>query len=413
MASLRIRFSPVSEGAKVTPLELYFDLVFVFALTQVTTLMAADLSPHGVVRGLLVLAVLWWGWVGYSWLGNVVRADEGFGRVAMFVAMLALFVIALTIPESFDDLPGGLPGPLVFVLCSLVVRAVHLVIFWLAAEDDPALRRQVGRFGIAVAAGTLFLLAASQASGAAQTALWGAAVLADYGGTLAAGTEWRLSSAAHFAERHGLIIIIALGESIIAIGVGVSDDPISWAIIAGSALGLAVTAALWWAYFDVVALVGERVLTRARGTHRIRIARESYSYLHLPMLMGIILLALGLKKALQYVADHDLSDSLHGLGLYCLYGGPALYLAGLVAFRMRNIGKVNVQRLGVALLLVALMPLGDRLPAIASLGLLVGLMVGLITFEALHFSTVRERVRHAEEIAVSELGRREPAAPSS
>ena len=127
----------VEEHATVTPLELFFDLVFVFALTQVTDWMADDPTPTAVLRGVLILVVMWWCWVGYAWLGNVVRADEGVVRVGMFAAMAGVFVAAITIPEAFDDLPGGLYGPAVFAFCYFTVRAVHLVMFWLASREDP------------------------------------------------------------------------------------------------------------------------------------------------------------------------------------------------------------------------------------------------------------------------------------
>ena len=177
----------------------------------------------------------------------------------------------------------------------------------------------------------------------------------------AAGTEgWRLPSAAHFAERHGLIIIIALGESIVSLGVGVAALPLTVAIMVTALLGLAVTVALWWTYFDVVALVAERVLARRQGIERARLARDSYTYLHFPMVAGIIFLALGLKKVMISVADsghHSLSDPLPALALWALYGGVVAYLLGHLAFRMRNVGSVNWQRLIVAVaLLVAAGP---------------------------------------------------------
>jgi len=137
--------------ARVTPLELFFDLVFVYALTQVTALLATDISAIGFARGLVVLALVWWCWVGYSWLGNVAQADEGLLRIAFFAVMMAMFVMAITIRESFTDLPGGLPGPLVFVACYIVARVVHLGLFWVAAAEDAGLRRQLSRFAVTVA----------------------------------------------------------------------------------------------------------------------------------------------------------------------------------------------------------------------------------------------------------------------
>ena len=404
------RIQSVSEEAKVTPIELFFDLVFVFSLTQVTALMADDLTLRGMARGLLVLALLWWCWVGYAWLGNVVQADEGVGRLAMFGAMAAMFVMALTVPEAFDDIDGGLAGPVVLAFAYLAVRLLHLTIFWLAAgaELDYALRGQLLRFAPSVLGSTALLLVASQLDGRAQTLTWLAVVIADYAGTILAGASgWRLNSASHFAERHGLILIVALGESIVAIGLGVTGEPISWPVISASVLGLTVAGCIWWAYFDVVALVAERVLRRAQGEERARIARDSYSYLHLPMITGVILLALGLKKVMEYVADtteHELSDPLELLPLVAMYGGVVLYLLAHVAFRYRNVQSLNVQRVVVSLLLVALIALATQMPALAALGQLAAVMVALIAFEATKFSEVRDRVRHEEDVAVSQMG---------
>jgi low temperature requirement protein LtrA len=408
----RPRIQAVSEEARVTPIELFFDLVFVFSLTQVTALMASDLTTRGLIRGLLVLALLWWCWVGYAWLGNVVRADEGVGRVAMFGAMAAMFVLALSVPEAFDDLPAGLDGPVVLAVAYFAVRVLHLVIFLLASGEDPALRRQVLRFALSVLASTALLLVASQLTGTAQTVSWVAVLIADYVGTILAGASgWRLNSASHFAERHGLIVIIALGESIVAIGVGVAGLPISGPIIVASILGLALAGCVWWAYFDVVAIIAERVLRRAQGEERARLARDAYSYLHLPMIAGIILLALGLKKVLEYVGDashYELSEPLALLPLCAMYCGVALYLLAHVAFRWRNWHHVTVQRVVAAVLLVALIPVAAQLPALGALGLLTAAMVALVALEAVRISEFRERVRHEEDAAEAQLGQ-EPA----
>jgi low temperature requirement protein LtrA len=395
----------VSEEARVTPIELFFDLVFVFSLTQVTALMAADLTVHGLVRGLLLLALLWWCWVAYAWLGNVVRADEGIGRVAMFGAMAAMFVLAVTVPEAFDDIPGGLSGPVVVAVAYLVVRLLHLAIFWLAAgaDGDSGLRRQLIRFAPSVLGSTALLLVASQLQGTAQTVTWAAVLVVDYVGTMLAGASgWRLNSAAHFAERHGLIVIIALGESIVAIGAGIASEPISWPIIAASTLGLTVAASLWWAYFDVLAIVAERALHRAEGEARARLARDAYSYLHLPMIAGIVLGALGLKKVLEYVSDtshHELTEALAPVPLYAMYGGVALYLLAHVGFRFRIWHHVFAQRVVAAALVVALIPVAARMPALAALAVLAGVLVGLIAFESLRNADFRERVRHEDDAA--------------
>jgi low temperature requirement protein LtrA len=355
----KVRLEAVGERATVTPLELFFDLVFVFALTRVTDWMADDPSAVNIVRGVLILTVMWWSWVGYSWLGNVVKADEGACRIGMLVAMVPVFVAAVTIPEAFDDLPGGLHGPMVFAACYFAVRAVHLTMFWLASEGDPQLRGQLVRWIPSILTGTVLLLVASQTSGPLQTALWLAALLGDYLGTQLAGTNWRLRSAGHFAERHGLIIIVALGESIVSIGIGVAELAISWPIVVASALGLAVSMALWWMYFDLTALVAERALAAARGARQIRLARGGYSFLHLPMVIGVIMMALGLKKVLGYVGGdegHTLTDPIYGIPLAALYGGAALYLLAHVGFKRYVTGTLSVHRLAVVVLVVALAP---------------------------------------------------------
>ncbi|HEX5902874.1 MAG TPA: low temperature requirement protein A [Actinomycetota bacterium] len=398
------RMQAVAEDARVTPIELFFDLVFVFAITQVTSLMGAEpISARGIVRGLLLLSLLWWCWVGYAWLGNVLRADEGLGRLAMFGAMAAMFVVALSVPEAFDDLPGGWYGPVVIALGYLAVRLLHLTMLWLAASanDDPGLRAQLVRWAPSVVSGTTILLVASQLHGTAQTLAWAAALVADYLGTILSGASgWRLNSAAHFAERHGLIVIIALGESIVAIGLGVVHVPIAGPIVAASVLGLTLAAAIWWTYFDVVYLVAERTLRRLRGEARARLARDAYSYLHLPMIAGIVLMALGLEEVLAGVAgegDHTIGDPLATLPLVAMYSGVAMFLLGHVAFTYRVERFVKIRRVVAAALLLVLIPVGLELRALGALALLTGVMVVLVVAETIRYAEDRERIRHEED----------------
>jgi low temperature requirement protein LtrA len=394
----RVRVERLREASTATTLELFFDLVFVFALTQITALMAEEPTGHGLLRGALLIMVVWWCWVGYSWVSNLVKADEGLARVTVLVAMAAMFLVALAIPEAFEDLPGGLHGPTVFAFSYLVLRAVHLALFWLISGDDRGLRRQVGRFAVTMVGGTVLLLFAANTSGTAQLLLWGAAVVADYGGTLVIGARgWRLNSARHFAERHGLIVIVALGESIVAIGVGVTHLAISWPIVGAAILGLAVAASLWWVYFDTSALLGEHALTSVEGHERVSMARAGFTYLHLPMMVGIVMLALGLKKVLTYVGDaehHTLSDPLYGAPLWALYGGTAVYLLAHVAFAWRCYRAFTVYRLAVAVALLALVPLVANLPALASLGVLSALLIALNVVESLLFREARADARH-------------------
>jgi low temperature requirement protein LtrA len=278
-----------------------------------------------------------------------------------------------------------------------LVRAVHLAMFWIISRDDPQLRSQVARWIPSVLAGTTTLLVASQTTGTAQTLLWLAAVLGDYLGTQLAGARWRMNSTSHFAERHGLFIIVALGESIVSIGIGVAELPISWPIIVASVLGLAVSAALWWAYFDVTALFTERALTAAEGARQIRLARGGYSYLHLPMVIGVIMMSLGLKKVLGYVGGEDghvLADPIYGVPLAALYGGAGLYLLAHVLFKWYVAGPVNRERIGVVVLVLALIPLVARLPALLTLAILAVALGALIAWETIRYAQVRDQIRH-------------------
>lgn len=398
----RARIESVGEQASVTPLELFFDLVFVFALTRVTDWMAEDPSWLAVLRGVLILAVMWWCWVAYSWVCNLARADEGLMRIGLFVAMTPVFIAAITIPEAFDDLPGGLSGPLVFALCYFLVRVVHIALFLVISRDDPPLRRQVVRFVPSMAIGTTLLIVASQTSGWTQTLLWVGALVGDYLGTRLAGTDWRLASPGHFAERHGLIIIVALGESIVSIGIGVAELPISWSIVVAVVLGLAVTGALWWSYFDVTALLAERALAAATGGRQIQLARAAYTFLHLPMIVGVIMLSLGLKKVLAYVGGedgHTLADPVYGVPLVALYGGTALYLLANVGFKWCLLGTASPARIAAAVVLLALLPVVAMLPALLTLAVLAVLVCGLAAWETHHYAELRHEVRHGGHAA--------------
>jgi low temperature requirement protein LtrA len=371
------------EDERVTPLELFFDLVFVLALTQCTTLVAHDPTWEGMLKGLLVLGMLWWSWVGYAWLTSVVDPEEGTVRLVIFVAMAAFLVAALCVPGAF----GG--DALLFACAYAVVRIAHIVLFMLASREDPALRRSVlGLAGsTAIGAGLLFVAAAT--SGGVQVAIWGLALLLDAGGPLLFGQDgWKLVPG-HFAERHGLIVIIALGESIVAIGVGAKASIDASVVVAGL-LGVTVGAALWWVYFDVTAIVAGRRLAKASAGHeRNGIARDSYSYLHFPMVAGIALIAVGLKATVAHV-----DSSLKIVPATALLGGAALYLLAHVAFRLRNMHTTSVRRLVCAALLLALLPVGVSVSALWTLGMLAALLAALIVYEALRYAESRDRIRH-------------------
>jgi low temperature requirement protein LtrA len=371
------------EGERVTPLELFFDLVFVLALTQCTALIAHTPTWEGMLKGLLVLAVLWWSWGGYAWLTSVVDPEEGSVRLAMFVAMAAFLVAALCVPGAFGS------EALLFACAYAVVRAAHIVLFLLASRNDPALRHSVLGLAASTALGTGLLFIAAFTGGAVQLGMWGLALVIDMGGPYLFGAEgWKLVPG-HFAERHGAIVIIALGESIVVIGAG-SRAVIAPSVVIAAVLGIAIAAALWWAYFDVTAIIAARRLAKAReGRERNEIARDSYSYLHFPMVAGIALIAVGIQRTLQHV-----DAPLRTVSAAALLGGASLYLLAHVAFRLRNMGSLSTRRLVCAVLLLALIPVGAALPALAALGILAAVLAGLISYEVLRYAEMRDRVRH-------------------
>jgi low temperature requirement protein LtrA len=369
---------------RVTPLELFFDLVFVLAITQCTALMAEDTTWQGLGKGILVLGVLWWSWVGYSWFTSVVDPEEGAVRLVIFAAMAALLVVALCVPTAFGE------SALLFGCAYGVVRFSQIALMIIASRDDPGLRQSTLGLAGGTAVGVALILTASAFDGALQVGLWILALLLDMGEPYLFGAEgWKLVPG-HFAERHGLIFIIALGESIVAIGVG-AETGVDAGVVAAATLGIAIAAALWWLYFDVVALVAQRRLSGAAlGREQNELARDSYSYLHFPMVAGVVLLALGLKKTLA-----DVGDELTLVAATAMLGGTALYLLAHVAFRLRNVGSLNVHRLGTAALLVALLPLAVELPSLATVAVLAGVLALLVAYEAFRFAEARDRVRHA------------------
>jgi low temperature requirement protein LtrA len=307
-------------------------------------------------------------------------------RLVIFAAMAAFLVAALCIPAAFDD------AALVFAGAYAAVRIAHIGLYAIASRDDPGLRASVIGLAGSTAVGVSLLTGAAFADEELQGALWLTALTLDAAGPYFFGIEgWKLV-AGHFAERHGLILIVALGESIVAIGAG-AEGEVDAGIVGAAALGMAVAAALWWLYFDVVALVAERRLAAAApGREQNAMARDSYSYLHFPMVAGIVLVALGMKKTLGHT-----EDPLKLVPAVALLGGTAMYLVAHVAFRLRNVGSLNRHRLVVAVLLVALIPLGVELPALATLGLLAAFLAALIAFEALRYAEARDRVRHELE----------------
>jgi low temperature requirement protein LtrA len=384
-----------NEDHRVTHLELFFDLVFVFAITQVTAFLADDLTWGGLVRGLFILAALWWTWAAYAWLTNTLDPEEGAVRIAMFASMGFMLIVALATPRAF-----GADG-VVFGVAYLIVRALHLVLYAIAGRDDPDLERAVLRIIPSAMIGAVLLVVAGFLDGPVQMAVWAVALAIDYGWLLLVGMRgWRVE-ADHFVERHGLIVIIALGESIVAVGIGAAGVPLDVEIIAAALLGITVASALWWAYFDWVVYVSQAMLVEATGERRAVLARDLYSYLHLPMVAGVVLFALGVKTTLGHI--HDPLDVISAIGL-C--GGVALYFAGHVAHRLRTGGGWGHGRPVATVVLFALVPVATMVPALASMALVAAVCAALIAYEALRYPHARAWIRSHRGAFTMEEARR-------
>jgi low temperature requirement protein LtrA len=370
----------------VKPLELFFDLVFVLGFTQCTALMAADPSWTGIARGLLVLAVLWWCWAAYAWLTSVIDPEEGAVRLVMLGATAALLVVALSIPEAFGDRATA------FAVAYGVVRAAHVLLFAIASRDEPALRHSVVGLAGSSAAAIVILLGASFVDGAAQGALWGLAIVVDWGLPAVFGMEGWILVPGHFAERHNLVIILALGESVVALGVA-SEAELTAGVVTAAVLGVGIASALWWIYFDVVAIITARRLEQAdRGRMQNMLARDSYSYLHYPMVAGIVLVALGMEEAL-----HHVEDDLDVVRAFALLGGIALYLLGHVALRLRNAHTLSRPRFGLAVALLVLVPVATTVPALVTVAALNVPLWAMIAYETRLYGDGRYRLRHGLE----------------
>ncbi len=348
-------------------------------------MMAKDLTGTGMLRGIALLLVVWWAWVGYSWLTNAVPVDEDVrSRVVVFAAMAAGLVMGLAIPKAF-----GSDGVL-FGFAYLTVTLLFILLYAVATRDNVEMNRAVLRLAPGVlAAPVLVAIAGFFDAGAVRAALWTVALVVTLAAPFMSGNEGWHVRPKHFAERHGLIIIIALGESIVALGLAASDEKHTAAVVIASVIGMVVVSAMWWLYFDIVALAGERHLNEFTGSARNALARDAYSYLHALMILGIVFLALGLKKSVL-----ELGEPLKLIPSVALFGGVALYLVAHILFRLRMIGTINTQRLIVAILLVLAIPIGVVVPAYVSLTMVVTLLLGLIGYETVTNRETRHNLRH-------------------
>ncbi|MFI6238168.1 low temperature requirement protein A [Micromonospora sp. NPDC050784] len=377
---------PVRAGVthRTTMFEIFFDLVFVFALTRVITFMAGSPSALTLAQGLLLLLLLLYSWGPYTWVGNLVRPDVGLVRAATLVAMAAIFVAALVLPDAWHQSPGLFDAPFTIALAYVVGRAVQLVIlFWVSATNPP-LRSTLRFFSVPVILAWLPLIAGALLGGVAQTALWTAALLVDIGGSRIASAfrPWQLGSVDHFTERFGLVLIIALGESLISAGEGPRTmAPVGVAVLA-ALLGLTSTVCLWWLYFDRLAPAARKAVSNVPGERRASVAGDAYGIGHSPLIIGAIYVALGIEEVIAQLTEESTHPGRLGWeAATALYGGTALYLLSRLAFRRLTLRAVYPTQVAAALLPLPLLPIGRSLPPLAALTLLTAFLIGVTWFE--------------------------------
>jgi low temperature requirement protein LtrA len=367
----------------VTPRELFFDLVFVFAFTQVATLLASDATFAGIGRSVLVLGALWWAWTAYAWLTNTVDPEEGVVGAALLVALIAMFVAALVVPEVFDG------EGVLFGACFLVVCAMHIALYALAGRGNRDLLGAVLRLAPWTLLGATLILVAGFTDGA-RTWLWLAALACTYVGAALSGARgWRLHPS-HLAERYGLVLIIALGEAFVSIGIGATGIGIGPGEVLAAILGILVATSFWLAYFDFFSIRGEQMLRDREGPERVALARDAYAYAHFPMIVGIVLFAFAMKTIVGHVGEE-----LDAVAAFALCGGSALYLLTYSAIRIRIERRFRVSRgrLAAALALLLLMPVATMVPALAALALVTAVWVALHAYELVWWREARAESR--------------------
>jgi low temperature requirement protein LtrA len=367
---------------RVTQFELFFDLVFVFAFTQVTELMSHEHDGVGVVRGLTVLGILWWSWAPYTWLTNHADVSRGVLRAGLAIATGSVFVVAVMIPHAFGEQDGPRVGAIVLVACYLLVRAVHAVLYLIVAGSDRGLRRQIIVTNVSsLTPAFVLLFLGAWFGGALQTWLWILAWVVDLAivfVTSWGGGSWQLHSVKHWAERYGLVVMLVIGESIVSIGAGLRDAPVDAVSVGAAFLAIAGAVLLWWVYFDRLMAGAEHALERRTGTERIVAANRAYTDLHYPVVAGLMLTALGIETVMAHI------ESVEPLGLFgaaALSGGVSLFLAATVFVWRLLTGRWLLARLILATLLLPGTALISAVPPLAALATAVTVGTALLIIE--------------------------------
>lgn len=352
-------------------IELFFDLVFVFAVTQVAGFVRDHATPLGWARAAIVFALVWWAWTQYTWLGTGVDLDRRSRRAIMLAASVPTFFLAQAVPDAW-----GADGEW-FAATYVFVRLIALGLFWWGSRPTPEHLHAVRAFIPLALFATIAVGAGGWLDPDLRLWVWVAALALEVLNTLLVGRQEWAVNASHFVERHGLFVIIVLGESIIAVGVATGHVERTGDVIIAAVIGLIGVAVLWWSYFDRLTEVAEEPLARVDAHRRGPLARDAFSLLHAPIIAGVILYAVALEEAVSHP-----EDVLSLAGRIALAGGVALFIGGMAAVRFRTTGKVGVERLiAVVLIAVAVVALASA-PSAIVLGAVVAITAAAVAVEA-------------------------------
>jgi low temperature requirement protein LtrA len=364
------RESRETNGRSVGNLELFFDLTFVYAMSQVTHLMLSDISWQGFGRGVLALLALWWAWVCYAWLTNTFETAQVIRTTLIIVAMAAMLIAVIALPTAFTT------GALVFGLALLAVRLINAGMFIASSSQGEAeLASAIRRLMPGLLVGPVLIVAAAFVASPYRELLWVAAAAIDFGSPLIARISELRVVPSYFVARHGSVIIIALGETIVELGAGATEDLHHPRVLGAVVLGVLISATLWWTYFGLTAGAEAR-MQRTSAVDRPRLARDAYSYLHLPLVAGIIFFAVGARVSIEHIGE-----PLAPLPALALTGGVALFYAGEVAYRWRDHHQLVVDRLLAAAACLLAFPVATSVPAVLSLTILTAIGVLRLAWE--------------------------------
>ncbi|RKN32399.1 low temperature requirement protein A [Micromonospora musae] len=380
---------PIGEAQRTTPFEIFFDLVFAFAFIRVATFMAGSPTPLGLAQGLVFLMLLWWPFTTFAWLANQVRADVGLVRAGLVVVMAAMFVAGLVIPYAWGHETWTVSEALTVAVAYIVIRTAFYLLNWHAAVVNRPIPAPGFRYAIPIVGGWIPLLLGAVLGGTTQTLLWAAAFLIDCLGTacvsLFSKDRFRVRSASHLCDRHGLLLIIALGESLIAVGAGAGSAVTRWPVLIAALLAVANATTLWWLYFENAAAPAGQALARLPDRDRVRPAINAYSLAHFPLIAGIIYLALGIELVLEHLAhhpsQHPAGAPLDWTSTAALFGGPVVYLIGRGLFLQFTVGHTSRAQIVAAAIMLALLPVGRSLPALGAFGVITAVLAALVCYE--------------------------------